>query len=53
MFFFEEIFNDTNILKFITIGRLSGEKGHKYLIEAYSEGIKEIPSSKLFIIGEG
>ncbi len=50
---FEEIFNDTDRMKFITIGRLSGEKGHKYLIEAYSEVIKEIPNSKLFIIGEG
>lgn len=50
---FEEVFNDKNIMKFITVGRLSGEKGHRYLIEAYSKVIKEIPNSRLFIIGEG
>lgn len=50
---FEEVFNDKNIIKFITVGRLSGEKGHRYLIEAYSKVIKEIPNSRLFIIGEG
>ena len=41
------------MVKFITVGRLSGEKGHRYLIEAYSKVIKEIPNSRLFIIGEG
>lgn len=50
---FEEVYNDKNIMKFITVGRLSGEKGHRYLIEAYSKVIKEIPNSRLFIIGEG
>jgi len=49
----EEVFNNHNIIKFITLGRLSGEKGHKYLIEAFTKVHKEIPNSKLFIIGEG
>jgi len=50
---YEEIFNNPQIIKFITIGRLSYEKGHEYLIKAYSKVITEIPNSKLFIIGEG
>lgn len=50
---YEEIFNNPQIIKFITIGRLSYEKGHEYLINAYSKVITEIPNSKLFIIGEG
>lgn len=50
---YEDVFYNQNIVKFITIGRLSKEKGHKYLIEAFSHVIKEVPNSKLFIIGEG
>jgi len=50
---YEDVFNNAKIFKFITIGRLSGEKGHKYLIEAFSKVNKEIPNSRLFIIGEG
>lgn len=50
---YANVFKDPKLIKFITIGRLSGEKGHKYLIEAYSKVFKEIPNSKLFIIGEG
>jgi len=50
---YEKVFNNPNIIKFITVGRLSKEKGHKYLIEAFTKVLKEIPNSKLFIIGEG
>jgi len=50
---FRDVFNNEEIIKFITVGRLSGEKGHKYLIEAYSKVMKEIPHSRLFIIGTG
>jgi glycosyltransferase involved in cell wall biosynthesis len=50
---YNKILNNTSIIKFITIGRLSKEKGHKYLIDAFSKVIKEIPNSRLFIIGEG
>ena len=50
---YKSIFNDASIIKFITIGRLSKEKGHKYLIKAFSKVIREIPNSRLFIIGEG
>lgn len=47
------IINEQNLIKFITIGRLSKEKGHKYLIKAFSKVVREIPNSRLFIIGEG
>ena len=50
---YENLFQTDKFLKFITVGRLSGEKGHKYLIEAFTKVLKEIPNSKLFIIGEG
>ncbi|MFX1375554.1 MAG: glycosyltransferase [Promethearchaeota archaeon] len=50
---YESMFQNSEILKFITVGRLSGEKGHKYLIEAFAKVKKEIPNSKLFILGEG
>ena len=50
---YEEIFDNPDIIKFITLGRLSGEKGHKYLIEAYSDVLKKIPNSRLIIIGDG
>ena len=50
---YKDVFENSDIIKFITIGRLSHEKGHKYLINAYSEVIKEIPDSRLFVIGEG
>ena len=48
-----DIFYDNNIIKFITIGRLREVKGHKYLIDAFSEVKKQVPNSKLIIIGEG
>ena len=50
---YESLFQNARFLKFITVGRLSGEKGHKYLIEAFYKANKEIPNSKLFILGEG
>ena len=50
---YKEIFNDDNIIKFITVGRLIELKGHKYLIEAFSKVKNEIVNSKLFIIGDG
>jgi glycosyltransferase involved in cell wall biosynthesis len=50
---YKDVFENSDIIKFITIGRLSYEKGHKYLINAYSKVIKEIPASRLFIIGDG
>jgi len=46
-----------NILKeknrVVMVGRLSWEKGHKYLLEAWSCVIKIFPDAKLFLIGEG
>lgn len=36
-----------------TIGRLSEEKGHRYLIEAFAQVQKEIPGIKLLIVGDG
>lgn len=36
-----------------TVGRLSQEKGHKYLIEAFAGIIKDYPDSRLLIVGDG
>lgn len=36
-----------------TVGRLSEEKGHKYLIEAFAKLSKEYPIARLLIVGEG
>ncbi len=48
-----EIFKNGSLIKFITIGRLSGEKGQIHLIKAFQEVKREVPNSKLIIIGEG
>ena len=50
---FKHIFDDDSIIKFINVGRLDFVKGHKYLIEAFSKVKRQIPYSKLIIIGEG
>ncbi len=50
---YQNIFNDNNLLKYITIGRLEELKGHASLIEAFYDVKKKIPNSKLIIIGEG
>jgi len=47
------VFYNTNLIKFITVGRLHKVKGYKYLIEAFYIVKKEIPNSKLIIIGDG
>jgi len=43
----------TKTLVLGTVGRLSKEKGHAYLIEAFSKLIKEYPHADLIIIGDG
>lgn len=35
------------------IGRLSPEKGHKFLLKAWPEIIKMVPTAKLVIVGDG
>lgn len=42
---------DSNVKKFITIGRFSREKGHDMLIKAFEKYHKENPESYLIIIG--
>jgi len=37
----------------VSIGRLSEEKGHRYLVEAFARLVKTIPDARLLIIGEG
>lgn len=37
----------------ITAGRLVFQKGHWYLIRAFSEVLKEVPNAKLVILGKG
>jgi len=48
-----EVFENPDYIKFITIGRLSVEKGHIYLIQAFSKVVKKIANARLIIIGEG
>lgn len=50
---YNEIFNDINLIKLITMGRLSKVKGHLNLIQAFQKIRKQIKNSKLFILGEG
>ena len=50
---YKEIFENKKIIKYITIGRLAEEKGHKVLIEAFSKVKSKIDNSKLVIIGTG
>ncbi|MEE9378488.1 MAG: glycosyltransferase [Candidatus Lokiarchaeia archaeon] len=49
----KKLFYNKKIIKFITIGSLRKVKGHKHLIDAFSEVKKQVPNSKLIIIGEG
>ncbi|MFX1446396.1 MAG: glycosyltransferase [Promethearchaeota archaeon] len=49
----QDIFDDNNLIKFITIGRLEVIKGHKYLINAFYKVKKKLSNSKLIIIGTG
>ena len=37
----------------ITVGRLSEAKGQQHLIRAFSSVVKEVPDSKLIIVGDG
>ena len=37
----------------INVGRLSKQKGQKYLIEAFSKVVKEVVDAKLIILGKG
>lgn len=36
-----------------TVGRLTVEKGHSYLIETFEKAVKEFPDTKLLIVGDG
>ncbi len=36
-----------------TVGRLTEEKGHNYLISAFANMISELPDAKLLIVGDG
>lgn len=50
---YEQIFYNNQIIKFITMGRLTEQKGYFNLIKAFSKVKKQVPNSKLFIIGDG
>lgn len=50
---YHEVFYDKNSIKFINFGRISREKGHKYLIHAFYIVKSKIPNVKLIIIGDG
>lgn len=44
---------DENEINFVTMGRLSPEKGQDNLIRAFAKFHKKHPNSKLYILGEG
>lgn len=50
---FEEVQNifQSNAKKLVSVGRFSPEKGHRRLIEAFGNVLKEEPNAYLFIIG--
>ena len=50
---YNKLFDDVNTIKFITVGRLVDQKGHNYLIDSFFEVKKQVPNSKLIIIGDG
>jgi len=50
---YKDIFDNQDFIKFITVGRLIETKGYRYLIQAFNNVHKQLPSSKLFIIGDG
>ena len=47
--------NDIKLSKntIINVGRLSNQKGQKYLIKAFSKVIKKVPDAELIILGKG
>jgi CDP-glycerol glycerophosphotransferase len=47
------LFNEAKGIKFITMGRLSPEKGHAKLIDAFYHIYRHNPEAKLFILGDG
>lgn len=47
----ENPFPDDNKTRFVSVGRFAPEKGFDILIRAYSEVVKKIPNSELYIIG--
>jgi len=49
----KDIFENTNLIKYITVSRFIEEKGHKHLIEAFSKVKNIVPNSKLIIRGDG
>jgi glycosyltransferase involved in cell wall biosynthesis len=44
---------DDDGLLVISVGRLVEKKGHKYLIDAFADVLKQIPKARLLIVGNG
>jgi glycosyltransferase involved in cell wall biosynthesis len=38
---------------FLSVGRLAPQKGHKYLLSAFAEVVREFPEARLAVVGEG
>jgi glycosyltransferase involved in cell wall biosynthesis len=38
---------------FLSVGRLAPQKGHKYLLSAFAEVVREFPAARLAVVGEG
>ncbi|MBD3213467.1 MAG: glycosyltransferase [Candidatus Lokiarchaeota archaeon] len=50
---YKELFESNNYYRFISMGRLSPEKGFHVLIEGFKRTLKKIPNGILLIIGDG
>ncbi|MHA1272224.1 MAG: glycosyltransferase [Promethearchaeota archaeon] len=48
-----ELFKKDQSIKFISMGRLSKEKGQVYLLKAFNKIKNELSDAKLFMIGDG
>lgn len=44
---------DSNKVNYVTMGRLSKQKGQWHLIRAFQKVVKELPDAHLYIMGEG
>jgi glycosyltransferase involved in cell wall biosynthesis len=49
----DELYLFNNGYTCITVGRLTEQKGHIYLIRSFLHVVKQIPTAKLIILGEG
>ena len=49
----DESETDTLTNSAVVVGRLSEQKGHKYLVDAWVDVVKELPDAKVYFVGDG